>query len=125
MLTNSCRFKVNAQLLVGYEAKKMNETDPKNVIYDVKRIVGRRYSDPEVDRFREDHQFELTNDAYPKIIIPNHGITIRPEQVGYDSFDSFMLLNCGRFHSLHCHCAGKPPGKFCLCQENRKNIPRS
>ena len=69
------------KILVGYEAKKMLETDPKNVIYDVKRIVGRRSTDPEVERFRTEHDFQLTDEAYPRIVIPNHGITIRPEQV--------------------------------------------
>ena len=68
-------------ILIGHEAKAMLQHDPLNVIYDVKRIVGRRYNDPEVERFREEHEFELTDDAYPRIVIPNRGITIRPEQV--------------------------------------------
>jgi len=69
------------QILIGYEAKRMLQHDPQNVIFDVKRIIGRRFDDPEIERFRKEHAFTLTEDAYPQIVIPNREhSSIRPEQ---------------------------------------------
>src|ERR1035438_6662991 len=35
-------------IIVGTAALRLGKTDPKNVVYSIKRLMGRRYSDPEV-----------------------------------------------------------------------------
>jgi len=68
------------RIFIGYKAKKMLHSDPENVIYDIKRIMGRNKHDSEVMRFKKKHKFKLTDDEYPRIIIPNRNIEIRSEQ---------------------------------------------
>lgn len=40
----------NGERLVGQVARRQQVTNPKNTIYEVKRLIGRNYSDPEVQR---------------------------------------------------------------------------
>ena len=65
----------NKPVIFGKNALKYLKTDPSNVIYDIKRIIGRKNTDKEVIQFRRKHLFNLTtNDTYPKIMVPNYGI---------------------------------------------------
>src|SRR5260221_3493482 len=43
-------FTKNGERLVGQVAKRQAITNPENTIYSVKRFMGRRWSDPEVQR---------------------------------------------------------------------------
>ncbi len=40
----------NGERLVGQVARRQQVTNPKNTIYEVKRLIGRNYNDPEVQR---------------------------------------------------------------------------
>ena len=40
----------NGERLVGELAKRQAVTNPENTIYSIKRFMGRKYDDPEVDR---------------------------------------------------------------------------
>ena len=71
----------NHSILIGYDATNKIHEDPENVIYDVKRIMGRNINDSDLEQFKQDHAFKLTDGRYPEIIIPNRdNIIIRPEQ---------------------------------------------
>jgi molecular chaperone DnaK len=43
-------FADNGERLVGQSAKRQSTTNPKNTIYAVKRLIGRRYEDPLVEK---------------------------------------------------------------------------
>src|SRR5438309_2113316 len=43
-------FTKNSERLVGQVAKRQSITNPENTIYSVKRLMGRRFTDPEVQR---------------------------------------------------------------------------
>src|SRR5438445_10456977 len=43
-------FTKNGERLVGQVAKRQAITNPDNTIYSVKRLIGRRFTDPEVQR---------------------------------------------------------------------------
>jgi len=43
-------FTKNGERLVGQVAKRQSITNPENTIYSVKRLMGRRFTDPEVQR---------------------------------------------------------------------------
>ena len=45
--------------LVGEAAKRQMILNSKNTIYSVKRLMGRRYSDPEVQEFKEKVAYEI------------------------------------------------------------------
>ena len=40
----------DGEILVGAPAKRQAVTNPKNTLYAVKRLIGRKYDDPEVQR---------------------------------------------------------------------------
>ena len=45
----------NGEILVGATAKRQAVTNPKNTLFAVKRLIGRRYEDAEVQRVRRSH----------------------------------------------------------------------
>lgn len=51
----------NGQRLVGQVAQRQRVTNPKNTIYGVKRLIGRKYSDPEVQRDHDIMPYEIVH----------------------------------------------------------------
>ena len=72
------------KVIIGEDALKhlQYETEKSNVIYDIKRIIGRSKDDPEVDIFKKNHAFKLsTSGDHFEIEIPNRdNEKITPEQ---------------------------------------------
>ncbi len=67
--------------LVGQIAKRQSVTNPANTVYAVKRLIGRRFDDECVARFREVSPFEIcqaqSGDAWVKL----HGKECSPEEI--------------------------------------------
>ena len=49
--------------LVGQIAKRQAITNPENTIFSVKRLMGRKYDSPEVERARQVCSYEITDAA--------------------------------------------------------------
>jgi len=49
----------NGERIVGITAKRQAITNPKNTIFSIKRLIGRRYSDPEVQRDKKLLPYEI------------------------------------------------------------------
>src|SRR3546814_7005330 len=49
----------DGEVLVGASAKRQAVTNPKNTFYAVKRLIGRKFSDAEVQKRSEEHTSEL------------------------------------------------------------------
>ncbi|TSC52877.1 MAG: chaperone protein DnaK, partial [Parcubacteria group bacterium LiPW_72] len=49
--------------LVGQLAKRQAVTNPENTLFSVKRLIGRRYSDPEVQRDKKVMPFEIKEEG--------------------------------------------------------------
>src|ERR1700738_1271357 len=43
-------FTEDGEVLVGQPAKRQSITNPENTVYAIKRLIGRRYDDPIVDK---------------------------------------------------------------------------
>ncbi|MCS6893027.1 MAG: molecular chaperone DnaK [Deltaproteobacteria bacterium] len=61
----------NGEILVGQIAKRQAITNPKNTIFAVKRLIGRRYNDQEVEKARKVLPYEIieapNGDAWVKL----------------------------------------------------------
>lgn len=52
-------FTKQGEILVGQLAKRQAITNPKNTIFSIKRLMGRRYDDPEVEKARKVLPYEI------------------------------------------------------------------
>lgn len=70
---------------MGDAAKNQSNTNPKNTVYDAKRMIGRRFDDPVVEADRKIWAFDVVPDAdnRPKIKVEFRGSTheFYPEQI--------------------------------------------
>ena len=71
--------------LVGEAAKSMSATNPKNTIYDAKRLIGRTFDDPLVQRDMKTWPFQVVDDGHnrPQIVVEWKGESKKmyPEEV--------------------------------------------
>ena len=65
-------FTEKDERLVGQIAKRQAVTNPANTLYAVKRLIGRKYNSPEVEKMRETVPFELVEapngDAHIRVL---------------------------------------------------------
>jgi L1 cell adhesion molecule like protein len=70
--------------LVGDAAKQLAATNPLNTVFDAKRLMGRRYNDPNVESDRKHWPFKVVDDnGKPKIEVEFKGQTASfiPEEI--------------------------------------------
>ncbi len=76
-------FTKNNERLVGQAAKRQAVVNPQNTIFSIKRLMGRRYDDPEVKKAREILPYEIVkgpaNDA--RVHIPQTGKDYTPQEI--------------------------------------------
>jgi molecular chaperone DnaK (HSP70) len=62
----------NISRYIGESAKKQKELNPKNVFYEVKRLIGRKINDPFVEKEKEYFSYEICGDE-------NNNILLKPD----------------------------------------------
>ena len=70
--------------LVGYSAKNYARIDPESTLFDAKRMIGRRFNDPAVQRDMQHWPFRVTNmDDRPYLQLMHRGClkSLAPEEV--------------------------------------------
>ena len=67
--------------LVGLLAKRQAVTNPKNTLFSIKRLIGRKFSDAEVKRDREWLPYELKESANGGVEIKMQEKWYRPEEI--------------------------------------------
>jgi molecular chaperone DnaK len=70
-----------AERLVGQVAKRQAVTNPENTIFSVKRLMGRKYDDPEVQRTRENVPYKITRAANGDARVMLGGKEVSPPEV--------------------------------------------
>ncbi|VEU22854.1 DEKNAAC103926 [Brettanomyces naardenensis] len=74
----------DTERLIGEAAKNQAAMNPSNTVFDAKRLIGRKYSDPEVQSDKKHWPFEVIDDAgKPKIQVQYKGEKkiLTPEEV--------------------------------------------
>src|SRR3989338_4340837 len=67
--------------LVGLLAKRQSVTNPKNTIFSVKRLIGRKFSDPEVQRDKAWLPFEMRESSHGGVEVKMGEEWYSPEQI--------------------------------------------
>ena len=71
----------NNEILVGAPAKRQAVTNAKNTIYAAKRLIGRRYDDPEVERERKLAPFDIIRAKNGDAWVKAQGKEYSPPQI--------------------------------------------
>ncbi len=79
-------FSKNGERLVGTLARRQAVTNPKNTIYSVKRLIGRKFSDPEVQKDKKLLSYEIREDSNGGVEVKMGDNWYKPQEI------SAMLL---------------------------------
>ena len=71
----------NDEIIVGSPAKRQAVTNPKNTLYAVKRLIGRKFSDDEVSKASETSPFTITSSDNGDAWVEINGKKIAPPEV--------------------------------------------
>jgi len=72
----------DTERLVGQPAKSQAALNPKNTVYDAKRLIGRKFTDQVVQADMKHYSFDVTPDSSDRPMIKlEDGTTYRPEQI--------------------------------------------
>jgi len=74
-------FTKKGERLVGLLAKRQAVTNPENTIFSVKRLIGRRYSDEEVQKAKKYLPFKLIPGGHTDVKIEAKGKTYSPQEI--------------------------------------------
>ena len=74
-------FVDNNERLVGQIAKRQAVTNPERTLYSIKRLIGRKFDDPEVRRSREVSPFKIVEGAGNSAAVQVEGKTYQPAEI--------------------------------------------
>lgn len=74
-------FTKKGERLVGLLAKRQAVTNPENTIFSVKRLIGRRYSDEEVQKSKKYLPFKLVPGGHTDVKIEAKGKAYSPQEI--------------------------------------------
>jgi molecular chaperone DnaK len=74
-------FTKKGERLVGLLAKRQAVTNPENTIFSVKRLIGRRYNDEEVQKAKKFLPFKLVPGGHTDVKIEAKGKTYSPQEI--------------------------------------------
>ena len=74
-------FTKDGERIVGQPAKRQAVTNPDNTLYGIKRLIGRRYSDPQVQKMREHAPFKIVEGDNGDAWVEINGEKMAPAQI--------------------------------------------
>ncbi|MBW6441729.1 molecular chaperone DnaK [Patescibacteria group bacterium] len=69
------------QNIVGIPAKRQQVVNPKNTIFSIKRLMGRRYDDPEIQRIKKDYPYEIVEGNNGLACVEVEGKIYTPQEI--------------------------------------------
>lgn len=70
-----------AQNIVGVPAKRQQVVNPKNTVFSVKRLMGMKYSDPEVQALRKDYPYTIVEGKNGMAAVEVEGKVYTPQEI--------------------------------------------
>ncbi|XP_055034023.1 stress-70 protein, mitochondrial [Misgurnus anguillicaudatus] len=80
-------FTSDGERLVGMPAKRQSVTNPNNTLYATKRLIGRRFDDPEVQKDLKNVPYKIVRASNGDAWLEAHGKLYSPSQAG-----AFILM---------------------------------
>ncbi|KAF1384451.1 hypothetical protein PFLUV_G00120380 [Perca fluviatilis] len=80
-------FTADGERLVGMPAKRQSVTNPQNTLFATKRLIGRRFEDPEVQKDLKNVPFKIVRASNGDAWVEAHGKMYSPSQAG-----AFVLM---------------------------------
>ena len=74
-------FTADDERLVGLPAKRQGVTNPTNTFYAIKRLIGRRFDDPEVEKDKKLSPFKIVKGPTGDAWVESHGKQYSPQQI--------------------------------------------
>ncbi|XP_057753513.1 heat shock cognate 70 kDa protein-like [Arachis stenosperma] len=94
-ITPSCVAFTDTQRMIGDAAKNQIAANPTNTVFDSKRLIGRKFSDPHVQNDMKLWSFQVTNvDDVPKIVVEHKG---EKESLAAEQISSMILAKMREF----------------------------
>jgi len=69
------------QNIVGIPAKRQQVVNPKNTVFSIKRLMGRKYSDPTVQKIKKDYPYEIVEGQNGLACVEIEGKTYTPQEI--------------------------------------------
>ena len=67
--------------LVGVTAKRQQVVNPKNTVFSIKRLIGRKFSDPEVQELKKDYPYTIVEGKNGMACVEIEGQTYTPQEI--------------------------------------------
>jgi len=74
-------FTEDGERLIGLPAKRQAVTNPTNTFYAIKRLIGRRFDDPILDKYKKNAPYKIVKGPTGDAWVESHGKTYSPQQI--------------------------------------------
>ena len=69
------------QNIVGVPAKRQQVVNPKNTVFSIKRLMGRKYSDPNIQKIKKDYPYEIVEGKNDLACVEVEGKVYTPQEI--------------------------------------------